>query len=154
MLLNGIDTSTNMGFQVGIYANQYIKINYGTQEYLSIMDEQLNDGQWYGIIVNIGNVWNQYNVYVWEQHPTDSTTKLRIKHYETMRFTAEYVLVDKYVLNKAPVYMTNIRLYKANIEEEKQRNELLSYFVKDANQALILDNCDPLFRAPYISKQR
>lgn len=153
-ILDGINVDTSTGFSVNIYANQYIKITYASQEHVAIMDEQINDNQWYGIVVNIGNSWKQYNVYVWEQHPTDADSKIRIKFYETLKFTPEYALIDRYTVDKSPAYVTNIRLFKTTIEEEKQAQELLSYFSKDADQALILDNCDYRVRMPYISKQR
>lgn len=152
-MLDGIN-ETDTGFTVNIYANQYIKITYGSQEHIAVMNEKLNDNQWYGVVVNIGNSWEQYNVYVWEQHPSDEISKLRIKFYETLKFTPEYTTVDKYTIDKSPAYITNIRLFKTTIEEEKQAKELLSYFTKDADQALILDNADSKFSAPYISKQR
>jgi len=153
VLLDGINSNLN-GFTSAIYANQFIKVNYGSQEYISILKEQLNDNQWYGIVVNIGNTFNQYNVYVWEQDPTNSATKLRIKFYETLKFTPEIVLIDKYTIDKSPAFVTNIRLFKTIIEEEKQSKELLSYFTSDADQSLILDNCDGKLTIPYISEQR
>lgn len=152
-ILDGIN-ETDTGFTVNVYANQYVKITYGSQQHIAIINEKLEDYNWYGIVVNIGNTWGQYNVYVWEQHPTDQVSKLRIKFYETLRFTPENTTVEKYTVDKSPAYITNIRLFKTTIEEEKQSMELLSYFTKDADQALILDNCDPRFRSPYISKQR
>jgi hypothetical protein len=153
VILNG-SNSTNTGFKVTINANQYIKIKYGSQEHIAIMDEPINDGQWYGVVVNIGNTWKQYNVYVWQQHPTDTSIKLQIKYYETLRFTPEQAMIDKYTVNKSPAYITNIRLFKTTIEEEKQPFELLSYFTKDADQALILDSADAKLNLAYISKQR
>ena len=45
-------------------------------------------------------------------------------------------------------------LHVATLEEEKQRDELLRYFVKDGDQLIIGDNADPKFRAPYIGQQR
>jgi len=152
-LLDGIN-ETDTGFTVNVFANQYIKITYGSQMHISILDTKLEDYNWYGMVVNIGNTWGQYNVYVWEQHPSDDVSKLRIKFYETLLFTPEDTTVDRYTVDKSPAYITNIRLFKTTIEEEKQSIELLSYFSKDADQALILDNVDAKFRAPYISKQR
>jgi hypothetical protein len=153
VLLDGRN-ETNTGFTVSIGANQFVKIKYASQEYIAVMPEKLNDNQWYGVVVNIGNTWNQYNVYVWEQNPNTGGEKIRIKFYETMKFNPEYTKVDRYTLDKCPAYITNIRLFKTTIEEEKQPKELLSYFTKDSDQALILDNADHHFRAPYISKQR
>ena len=50
--------------------------------------------------------------------------------------------------------MTNIRFFNFTFEEEKQTQELLSYFTQNASRALILDNSDPKFLAPYISVQK
>jgi len=152
ILLNG-SNQNQQGFKAAVYANQFIKVNYGSQEYIAILDNQLNDNQWYGIIINIGNTWSQYNIYVWEQDPTNTTT-LRINFYKTVSFVPEYVQIDKYFINQSPSFITNIRLFKTTIEEEKQEKELISYLSKDSDQALILDNCDLKFTAPYISIQR
>ena len=152
-LINGVN-ETLTGLSVSLYANQYIKVMYGSQEHIVIMDERLNDNQWYGVVANIGNTWKQYNVYVWEQHPSDTVSKIRVKFYETLSFVPEQTTVERYIIDRSPSYMTNIRLFKTTIEEEKQSLELLSYFTKDSDQALVLDNCDGKMRAPYISQQR
>lgn len=151
-ILDGRNT-TNTGFRILLYANQYLKIIYGNQEYIAIFDSKLNYEEWYGIVINIGNSWGQYNVYVWESS-NDRESKIRIKYYDTIKFEPVYTKVEEYTLDKSDAYITNIRLFKTTIEEEKQANELLSYFSKDADQALILDNCEQQFRAPYISQQR
>ena len=142
------------GFKVDIHANQYIKIIYGNQEHISIMTDKLNDREWYGIIVNIGNSWGQYNTAVYQQHPSDTVSKLKNIFYDTLDFTPEDTEVIEYTINKGPSYLTNLRLYVATMEEEKQANELLSYFVKDGDQLIIGDNADPKFRAPYTGQQR
>ncbi len=152
-LINGVNETTT-GLSVSLYANQYIKVTYGSQEHIAIMDDRMNDNQWYGVVANIGNTWKQYNVYVWEQHPSDTVSKIRVKFYETLSFVPEQTAVERYTIDRSPSYMTNIRLFKTTIEEEKQSLELLSYFTKDSDQALVLDNCDGKMRAPYISQQR
>jgi hypothetical protein len=152
-ILDGINGETS-GFKVDIYANQYLKIVYGSQQHIAIITEKLLDKDWYGIVVNIGNSWGQYNTYIYKQHPSDAATKLKNIFYETMDFTPENTYVDYYAINKSPSYITNIRLYVSTMEEEKQMNELLSYFVKDGDQLIIGDNADPKFRAPYIGQQR
>jgi len=145
---------TTTGFVVTINANQYIKINYGTQEHIAILNEKLVEGDWHGIVVNIGNTWSQYNVYVWKPSPSDSLQKLQNIFYETISFTPEETNVEEYTVDRSYSYMTNIRFFNSTIEEERQIKELLSYFSQNADKALILDNCDLKFRAPYISAQR
>lgn len=152
-ILNGIN-STDTGFRVRIYAKQFVKINYGTQSRVISLTDKLEEEEWYGIVVNIGNTWGQYNVYVWEEYPGNRTEKIRIKDYKTLPLTMEQTLVEKYTINKSDSYITNIRLFNTTIEEEKMAPELLSYFSKDADQALILDNADPRKKMPYVSKQK
>ena len=152
-LIDGVN-GKDYGVKVDIYANQYVKMIYGDQEYISVSTDKLLDNKWYAYVINIGNTWNQYNMYIWEQSATDTGDKLKKTFYDTVDFEPEETIVDYYSINKSPSYITNIRLYTSTMEEEKQINELLSYFVKDSDQALILDNCDLKFRAPYISQQR
>jgi len=152
-LIDGINTS-NSGFKVFVCANQYIKILFGSQEHVIPISTKLIDNSWYGIVVNVGNTWGQYNAYVWKPSVSGTTDKLTKVFYKTISFTPSEVAVDEYSLNRSDCYITNIRLFKTTIEEEKQTLELLSYFSKDADQAIILDNADLRFTAPYISQQR
>lgn len=153
-LLDGIGMLNQSVFSVNIYANQFIKINYGVQEYIVILDEKLDDNEWYAFVVNIGNTWGQYNVYVWKKHDSDELSKLQIIFYETIKLIPEYVSVEHYEIKQSPSYLTNIRLYTTTIEEEKQSNDLLSYFIKDGDQIVIADNADSQLLAPYISRQK
>ncbi|MFA5154006.1 MAG: hypothetical protein WC554_15760 [Clostridia bacterium] len=153
-LLDGVDAFNDSKFTVNIYANQFIKVNYGTQEYIAIIDEKLNDDEWHAFVINIGNTWRQYSAYVWKKHESDENAKLQNIFYETMTFVPEDVAINHYNINRSPSYLTNIRLYTTTIEDERQSNSLLSIFSPDADQAKILDNCDPILKIPYISKQK
>lgn len=152
-LIDGVNETTT-GFVVTFNANQYIKINYGLQEHIAVLDEVSDYNKWYGFVVNIGNTWDQYNVHMWGIHPTDPDIKLQSLFYETLPFTTEETTVDEYTVDKSYSYMTNIRLFDSTIEEERQIPELLSYFTQNADKGLILDNADPRLKAPYISQQR
>ncbi len=154
-IIDGInDASTNTGWKVDIYSNQYVKINYGTQEYISIISNKLYDKEWYGVVINIGNTWSQYNVHLYKIHPSDSTTKLESIFYETLELEPEEIEVGGYTINKGPSYLRNLRLYNSTIEEEKQMEDLLSYFVKDGDQLVLNDSTNSSFNGPYIGAQR
>ena len=158
-ILDGVNDFGEHVFSVNVYANQYIAINYGhtyanDDAYVVRLDDKLNDNEWYGIIVNVGNSWQQYSVYVWKKHETDKNAKLQNIFYETIRLYPEEIAVHQYSINRSPGYLTNIRLYSATIEEERMSNELLSYFIKDGDQTIIADLADPLLKLPYITKQR
>ncbi len=118
------------------------------------MESILSQGAWYGLVFYVGNTWGQYNVHVWEPHPTDRDSKLRSIFYETLPFNPEETTIKRYTVNKSFSYMTNIRLFDSTIEEERQIEELMSYFTQNADRALILDNADPRTGIPYISQQR
>jgi len=153
-LLSGVSDTNEYSLKIDIYANQFIKIIYGSQEHIAILNEKIEDNDWYGYVINIGNSWNQYNVNVWKKSDTNTGDKLRSVFYETIPFIKEEIIVNNYFINKSDSYLTNIRLYNSTLEEEKQSNELLTRFSTNADKALILDNCDELLRIPYISKTK
>ena len=162
-VLDGVNDHGEHVLSVNVYANQYIAISYGHtyldsdtafNSYVVRMDEKLDDNKWYGIVVNIGNSWKQYSAYVWKKHETDKNAKLQSIFSKTLRLLPDDVTVDHYSINKSPAYITNIRLFNNTIEEDRQSNELLSYFSKDGDKLIIGDNADPLLRLPYITRQR
>jgi hypothetical protein len=157
-LLDGVNDFGEHVLSVNVYANQYIAISYGhtyagDDAYVVKIDEKLNDNEWYGVVVNIGNSWNQYSTYVWKKHDTDRDAKLQNIFYETLKLYPEEISINHYSVNKSPSYLTNLRLFNNTIEEEKQSNELLSYFSKDGDKLILSDNCDSILKIPYISKQ-
>jgi hypothetical protein len=152
-IIDGINDTTH-GLKVSVYANQYVKITYGSNEYIIAMDSKLSDNQWYGVVVNIGNSWSQYNVQIWKSSNSNFGDKLLSVFTKTISVVSGYTISDSYTINKSDAYLSNIRLFRTTIEDEKQQTELLSYFSKDADQAIILDNVEPKFSPSYISRQR
>jgi hypothetical protein len=158
-ILDGVNDFGDHVLSVNIFANQYIAINYGhiyanNDAYVIKLDDKLLDNQWYGIVVNIGNTWGQYSIYVWQKSETDKNAKLQNIFYETLKLYSEDIGVAYYTINKSPAFITNIRLFKTTIEEERQATELLSYFSKDGDQLILSDSADSIMRLPYVTKQR
>ena len=153
-LIDGRNNTTH-GLQADIYANQYIKVIYGSNEYIISMNQRLENNNWYGVVVNVGNTWGQLNAHVWQPAASSfGDEKLTTFFTKTIPFVTEETVVDNYTVNRSSAYITNIRLFRTTIEDEKQTLELLSYLSKDADQAIILDNADEKFMSPYISRQR
>lgn len=150
-LLNG-QNEANKGLEIYILGNKYIKVKFADDEYIFILPSNLNYNKWYSIVVNLGNTWEQCNMYIWEAGNKED--KLRIKHYETLDLNPKNITIDHYELNKSRSNIANIRLFSTTINEENQAKELLSYFTKNADYGIILDNNDAQFSAPYISQQR
>jgi len=150
-LLNGLNSNQSI-FKIDIFANQFVRLKYSNKEYVSILNNKLNYDQWYGIVTNVGNSWGQFSVNIFEN--SNDQNKLNNIFSETLHFNSEPIIVDEYTINQSYSNLTNIRLFTCTIEEEHQVNELLSYISSNADQALILDSCDPLMIAPYINKPR
>jgi len=158
-ILDGVNDFSEHVFSINVFANQYVAINYGhtysdEDAYVIRLDEKLYDDEWYGIVINIGNTWQQYNIYVYKKHESDKNAKLQSVFNQTLRLYPEDIAVNQYTINRSPAYLTNLRLYNTTIEEEKISNELLSYFTQDGDQVIIADNADPRLRLPYITRQR
>jgi hypothetical protein len=151
-LINGEKNSASV-LKVDLYANQFLKIVYGNQTHVSAITNRLYDNTWYGITINIGNTWRQYNTYVWEKSSTRDN-KLKVTHYDTLSFIPEEIYIDEYSINSSRSYMTNIRMFNCTVEEEHQKNEFLSYISMNADKAIILDNADLKMSIPYINKPR
>ena len=150
-LING--RKEDKGIRIDLFANEYLRILYGSQSIVTPMI-RFDDEKWYGIVVNIGNSWRLYNVSLWGEAPTNKDIKISNLFYKTIPLHPEEIDVEEYAISRSNSYLTNIRLFRTTIEEERQHLELLSFFSKDSDQAIILDNCDPKFTAPYISRQR
>src|ERR1035437_3016159 len=93
---------TNESLSIDIYDNKYMKIVYGSQQHIAILDEKLSDDSWYGGVINIGNTWGQHNVSIWKQNDTDvNGDKLKNLFTETIKFTSEEILVDEYTIDRS-----------------------------------------------------
>jgi hypothetical protein len=152
-MIDGINDKKHV-FKVDVYANQYIKVIYGTSVNVIPMNQRLEDNTWYGIVVNLGNSWSQLNAHVWTSSNSNFADKLTSVFTKTVSLPPSDITITNYSINKSDAYLTNIRLFKTTVEDEKQTLELLSYLSKDADQAIILDNADEKFMNPYISRQR
>jgi len=153
-LLHGINVVGTTGISLDVYSNQFIKFVFSNQHYVAILPEKLQNGDWHGFILNVGNSWGQFNLYIWKQQDIDSITKLYNLYYETLRVSSGEISISNYHIFKSNSDITNIRWYNATLEEEKQVNELLSYFIKDGDKSIINDLADPRYKSPYIAKQR
>jgi hypothetical protein len=151
-LISGLNTSSPSLLSVDVYSNQFIKVVLGDSVSTVVIPDRLSDGEWYGVVLNIGNSWNQYNINLYKRHQFDNDIKLQNFYSGEFNLTPSTLGISSFAINKSESYITNIRFFNTTVEDEKQSNELLTYNTKDANQGLILDNCDPLYKAPYISK--
>lgn len=146
-LLNGKDLI------IRLFADQYLYVKWGTHESVVPLESRLVTNNWYGTVVTLGNSTGEFTYHVYEQN-SNKEPKLRVVSSGKLVLFPEEISVPKYRLNKSEALLTNIRLYRTLATTDTHERELLSYYSNDADKAIILDNCDQRYNAPYISQQR
>ena len=70
----------------------------------------------------------------------DALSKTKIE------FIPEEIVGSEYNIQKTTTNITNIRLYKEEIPEKDQENDLLTYNIKWSNKSIILDSADIIIK--------
>ena len=134
-------------------------------------------GEWYGVVVNISNIYKQIAANVWgltydPVDPNEQSSKLK-KLHEEVRMFSDPILFDApsnintdkaspfygtennaYKIFTGPIYLSNIRLFKNMIDVDTQSTVLNQNIVRDAQLAHIIDNAKPLLNIPKFARNR
>jgi hypothetical protein len=161
-LLRGFNESENKGYSM--------KLNYGNDSgvpFTESLDFQINEitytfddlpkltkSKWYGIMINQMNEFSQATLHIWEmrynpnQPGANRTTDLRLIYTKNIDITPTAVqpTTTAYDLYAGTFDITNVRIWKESIEEEKQPILLNQYVVRDSHQTLLVDNAIPPLR--------
>jgi hypothetical protein len=163
-LISGYNSTENKGYKLnlnysaGVTANSAITssidfvINSNTYTFSNL--PQLQPEKWYGMVINHMNEFGQVAIYIWEMkfnpnQPTQNkTTDLRLIYTEVINISAEAVNPTNttFQLFAGTYGLTNIRIWKESIEEEKQALLLNQYVVRDSDQTLLIDGAIPPLR--------
>ena len=134
-------------------------------------------GSWYGVAVNVSNVYKQIAANIWEMsydptNPAEQSSKLNKVHEEVRMFTtpitfkapsdkvidtsSPYYGTDNnsYKVFTGPIYLSNVRLFKNMIDIDTQSTVLNQNIVRDAQLAHIIDNAKPLLNMPKFARNR
>jgi hypothetical protein len=134
-------------------------------------------GEWYGVVVNVSNVYKQIAGNIWgltydPVDPNDQTSKLKKLHEEVRMFTDDIVFdapseiindtyspyygteKNAYKIFTGPIWLGNIRLFKNMIDVDNQSTVLNQNIVRDAQLAHIIDNAKPLLNIPKFARNR
>jgi hypothetical protein len=151
VFLNGLDQ--NKGIQIELWGRKYFILTSNGTKYLFALGAQqtLAYDQWYSICVNMSNLFSELTLNVWETQ--SGTTELKIFFTKTDK---NFPRIDRstnaqFMLESSDMDITNLRLWSQKIETDKQSLILNQNIVKDANNAIIIDNAIPQSRLPYIS---
>ena len=134
-------------------------------------------GSWYGVVVNVSNLYKQIAANIWEMsydptNPNDQSSKLN-KVHEAVRmltnpitFSAPSSVVtdtlspfygtdnNSYKIFTGPIYLGNVRLFKNMIDIDTQSTVLNQNIVRDEQLAHIVDNAKPLLNIPKFARNR
>jgi hypothetical protein len=134
-------------------------------------------GEWYGVVVNVSNVYKQIAANIWgltydPANPNEQSSKLKKLHEEVRMFTDPILFsapsdinTDKaspfygtennaYKIFTGPIYLSNIRLFKNMIDVDTQSTVLNQNIVRDSQLAHIIDNAKPLLNIPKFARNR
>ena len=132
---------------------------------------------WYGFVFNFSNIFNQYSINVWNMlydpdNPAAQTSDLSLIHYSEGINLPQYIFSlpsdiednnqnvtwntdnNSYKLLGSPLYLTNIRIFKHMIEQEKQSTILNQNIVNDSQLAILIDNAKPILKLPIVGINR
>ena len=128
-------------------------------------------------VFNFSNIFRQYSIKVWRltydpDNPATQTSDLTLVHSldgvtsQIYTFDIQSVIENDYDspyygtnnfayrTRSSPVWVTNYRLFKNMIAEEKQSAILNQNIVDDAQLALIVDNAKPILKLPLVARNR
>jgi len=146
-------------------------INNPSSNFIPALDE------WYGFVFNLSNIFNQYSINVWgltynPTNPSVQTSNLILLHTKEDFLSIPYTFsfpVDletdlnnptwntdrnAYKIMTSPIYLTNIRIFKNMIAQEKQSTVLNQNIIEDSQLSIIIDNAKPALSLPQFVKNR
>lgn len=144
------------GFKIYI-SNTTLKIVANTIEHEFSHNLTFNVGDWYGLILNVGNTFLQLSTAIYRldltnnmgmipgQRPQDASNNLISEYAHTIEMSQELIWNpgENYHLRGNNTYMTNIRVFEKTIELEQHHNILNQYVVRDNQLAHLIDNAVP-----------
>ena len=151
------------GLKIELFENRHIKItSNNTYAYYSFASnyDGLAVDTWYGLFINFSNIFRQITVNVWKMEwnsstnlPATTNLTLILNKMQNM-MPLDRTSCTGYFLEPSLMDLTNVRLFNRVVETEKQMLVLNQNIVKDAHNALIIDNAIPQSHLPYVGYTR
>lgn len=156
-LIDGYNYTDNKGFLINLNYDSVTKntksidLRYNNRTVTFDSNfPQLNTEDWYAIVVNHINEFKQACVHIWKMQYNQNlpstgqpkTTNLQLIYTEVKDIVAEAINPNDtfYKLRAGTDYITNVRVWNENMDEEKQPITLNQYVVKDSHLAILIDN--------------
>jgi hypothetical protein len=153
-----------------------IQVNLNSFVYNSRLQFVPEMGEWYGVVVNISNKYQQMGINIWKMsydpnNPQEQSSNLIQVHQDYRALTQAYtfdlpadIVTDPanplygtdnnaYRIYTSPLLLTNVRIFKSMIDIDKQSIVLNQNVVRDAQLAHIIDNAKPTLAIPKIPRK-
>lgn len=145
----------------GQLGNKGLKITFNQSQVKAYVNDQIFNfgfgaapvnGNWYGLVFNLNNSYNQIASYVYKLNPSsnrnpnmpiDQTLQEVLNQKVDTGTSYGWVTDKQYSLMPGKIKQTNIRLFKRVIGQGQHRNILQQYVVRDNQLADIIDNAIP-----------
>lgn len=142
-------------FGVGITArlsSSRLELMINDQPYTFMHNLIMSSSEWYAVVINLSNTFRQISVYIYHLNeqlnyvkPQAGNNNLELQFKEVRPTTQAFIWnIDRgYQLRGGKLKLTNLRVWKKNIEEEQHSNVLNQSLVRDAHLATVIDNATP-----------
>ncbi len=107
-------------------------------------------GEWRGVVLNVMPEFGQVQLSVWRMRPaSEKTTNLSLVYSSVLPYAGGPLDGGSRMWAPGgPHLLTNLRVWTAPVEEEKQPLLLNQYVVRDSHLASLVDNAVPPLRMP------
>jgi hypothetical protein len=151
------------GWKIELFENRHFKITAGDKYYYfsvpaSSLPYQID--KWYALFFNWSNLFKQLTLNVWEIQwdpvtNLPATTDMKLTYNRTLSIVpVDLTSGVNYFITPSFTELTNIRIFKRTAETDKQVFILNQNIVKDAQNAIVIDNALKQSRLPYIGYTR
>ena len=172
-----VHSGTNDGNNNNYVQEGSIQIILNDLTYDSKLQFIPEQGEWYGVTVNISNKYKQMGVNVWKMsydqtNPGQQSSDLVKVHEDYRSLEKDYIFDapndivqdtanplygtdnNSYKIHTSPILLSNVRIFKNMIDIDKQSIVLNQNVVRDEQLAHIVDNVKPKLILPKFARNR
>lgn len=150
--LYGYDLDSQKGMIIDTFESKWIRLILNNTERWIPIDVNLDFNTFYGMIIQVSNKFKQISIDIYKTINNSKNTNLELvfKYIENNISVEDRSTTSKYELKNSSLKLTNIRLLRNTIEEEKHSLWLNQNIIRDSSLAIIVDNAIPRMRLPYM----
>ena len=150
----------SLDFNINIHNNSKLRIRSNNNVF-DFTNLNLEFDKWYGIVINLSNLYNFLGVYIYEMEDrsaltTDEKYSTRVNQVYKRETTKEGCLTIPEgsipFISGSNTHMSNIRVFKKAIDADVQSFVISSRNVLKPSAAFIIDDADIIFNLPRVGR--